>query len=100
MIDRDRLSSVWTNLGCSIRDFSIKAERLFKANNWTWGSLGNPTAMDIECTLERLSWEAYKEAEKDGNHSCCSTGRLQVRFAKYGRGWTAAIELIPLWNNI
>jgi len=96
----ETLREAHTKMLGEITPFALKALPLFQANNWTWGKDGVPTQLMLEGCIDRMGWEAYKEADKNGVASCCSTGRLQVRFVKYERGWVGAIELTAIWTNI
>lgn len=95
-------NAAWASLLDRIKDFSSKAQPMFEANNWTWGTLDEgmrvPSQQNLEATLYSLAWEALREAEKDGKQcSCVSTGRLQCRFVNYPhRGWIGVFELVPI----
>lgn len=86
--------------------FAAKVAPLYKVNGWKWGTVnsedGIPTEQDIAATLHSIAWECLREIEKNAfsNHSCCSTGRLQVRIARYENRWTGALELCPEWQSI
>jgi hypothetical protein len=91
----------WAKLTKDLPDFCAKAHKLFVANGWTWArdsAPAVPTVEAIESVAYDLSHRALTEAEKDGSHSCCSTGRLQCRFARYNRGWIATLELVPVYT--
>jgi hypothetical protein len=89
----DTAREAWSNLDAE--KFALKVAHYFVENNWTWGE-GVPTASEIAACLSSLAWECYRAlGREDKEHSCCGTGRLQVRLVRYESGWTGVLELVP-----
>jgi hypothetical protein len=100
-MSKENPQEVWRELNRNIQEFAKEAAKLFQANNWTWGKETPPSEQEIAATLDSLSWEAYREVDKLGKeHSCVSTGRLQVRFNKYKSGWMGNMEVVATWKTV
>ena len=92
------LDETYHELNGKLQDFSEKAEKLFRANNWTWCDKV-PNKYDIGYTLGSLIYECYQEAKKNKDHACVGTGRLQVRLNKYHEKWCGTLELVPICSR-
>ena len=95
------LNQAQSQLEGDIPKFCKKAHKLFTEHGWTWhGSV--PTVEDIEATAYNLSFKAMREIGKINSNqcSCISTGRLQCRYANYGRGWVAVLELVSVHTSM
>jgi hypothetical protein len=98
---KETAQEAWVELNRGIQEFARGAQLLFQVNNWTWGEENPPSAQEIVAALDTLAWKAYREIEKTGKeHTCVSTGRLQVRFNKYDSGWMGNMEVVATWKTV
>ena len=85
--------------------FAMKVHPIFVLNKWKWGIVETedsiPSVLDIYACLRTIAWECLRTVEKNNMTHCdVSTGRLQVRLAKYDDRWCEFLELIPEYSMV